>query len=115
MTPAQCRAARALVEMTQPDLAKASGFGLSTVVDFEKGRRAVSAGALAAFRAALEAAGVVFVEENGEGAGVRLRKTWEPGDYARAAQHGPATVENVGTDPDGVIRADRSVRTKKSI
>jgi hypothetical protein len=31
--------------------------------------------AIAAIRAALEAPGVLFVEENGEGPGVRLRKT----------------------------------------
>jgi hypothetical protein len=31
-----------------------------------------------AIRAALEAAGVIFVEENVGGAGVRLRKRWEP-------------------------------------
>jgi hypothetical protein len=33
---------------------------------------------VAAVRAALESAGVIFVEENGEGPGVRLRKT-KPG------------------------------------
>jgi hypothetical protein len=32
-------------------------------------------GNLAAIRAALEAAGVIFIDENGEGPGVRLRKT----------------------------------------
>ncbi len=74
MKPAQCRAARALIEMTQPDLAKAASLGLSTVVDFERERRTVSESAIAAIRAALEGAGVIFVESNGEGAGVRLRK-----------------------------------------
>jgi DNA-binding transcriptional regulator YiaG len=72
---AQCRAARALIDMTQPGLAKASKLGLSTVVDFERGRRAVSAEAQKAIRSALEKAGVIFVDENGEGAGVRLRKS----------------------------------------
>jgi transcriptional regulator with XRE-family HTH domain len=74
MTPAQCRAARALIEWTQPNLAEAAQLGLSTVVDFEKSRRAVSPEAVAAIRRALEEAGVIFVEENGEGPGVRLRK-----------------------------------------
>ena len=72
MTPAQCRAARAMISMTQPDLAKAARLGLSTVVDFERERRQVSDQAIAAIRAALEAAGVEFIEENGGGAGVRL-------------------------------------------
>jgi transcriptional regulator with XRE-family HTH domain len=74
MTPAQCRAARALIEWTQPQLAAAANLGLSTVVDFEKARRAVSTDAEAGIQRALEAAGVIFVDENGEGPGVRLRK-----------------------------------------
>jgi transcriptional regulator with XRE-family HTH domain len=75
MTPAQCRAARALVDLTQPKLAEAAKLGLSTVVDFERGRRAVSDDSVRTMRAALEAAGVIFVDENGEGPGVRLRKS----------------------------------------
>ena len=74
MTPAQCRAARALLDLTQSGLASEAALGLSTVVDFERARRVVSDDAVAAIRAALEAAGVIFVEENGEGPGVRLRK-----------------------------------------
>lgn len=74
ITASQCRAARALVDWTQPRLAEASNLGLSTVVDFERGRRAVSADAVAALAGALESAGVIFVPENGEGPGVRLRK-----------------------------------------
>ena len=74
ITPAQCRAARALIEWTQPRLAEAAGFGLSTVVGFENNRREVSNEAIEAFGAALEAAGIIFVAENGDGPGVRLRK-----------------------------------------
>ncbi len=71
--PGQCRAARALLEMTQSQLARASGLGLSTIVDFEKNRRAVSSEAVLAIRAALEGA-VEFIDENGGGPGVRLKK-----------------------------------------
>ena len=74
MTPAQCRAARAMLDMTQPLLADLAGLGLSTVVDFERDRRQVSPDATAAIRAALEAAGVVFLEPNGNGPGVALRR-----------------------------------------
>lgn len=74
MTPAQCRAARALIGMTQSELATSAGFGLSTIVDFEKERRIVSTTAQSKMMQALEAAGVQFIEENGGGAGVRLRK-----------------------------------------
>ena len=74
MTPAQSRAARALVNMTQPRLAESAGLGLSTIVDFERERRAVAPATVAAIRAALEAAGVVFLPENGNGPGVALRR-----------------------------------------
>nr|WP_174769559.1 transcriptional regulator [Blastochloris tepida] len=74
MTPAQCRAARALIEWTQPRLAEAAKLGLSTVVDFEKSRRSVSEDAIAAIRLALEGAGIEFIPENGGGPGVRLQK-----------------------------------------
>jgi len=74
MTPAQCRAARGLVDWSQADLASAANVGLSTLRNFEAGRSVPMANNLTAIRAALEAAGVIFVAENGEGAGVRLKK-----------------------------------------
>ncbi|MFG1381253.1 helix-turn-helix domain-containing protein [Xanthobacter versatilis] len=74
MTPAQCRAARGLVDWSQADLASAANVGLSTLRNFEAGRSIPMANNLSAIRAALEAAGVIFVAENGEGPGVRLRK-----------------------------------------
>ena len=72
ITPAQCRAARALLDYDQAALASKASLGLSTVVDFERERRAVSVKAKDAIRAALEAAGVEFT--NGEEPGVKLRK-----------------------------------------
>ena len=74
MTPAQCRAARALLGITQSQLARAAKLGLSTVVDFEKERRLVSEEAVKAMQTALQRAGIVFVEDNGGGEGVRFRK-----------------------------------------
>jgi transcriptional regulator with XRE-family HTH domain len=74
ISPAQSRAARGLIDMTQPKLASAACLGLSTIVDFERSRRSVSREALKAIRTALEIAGVEFIDENGGGAGVRLRK-----------------------------------------
>jgi hypothetical protein len=71
MTPAQCRAARSLLDCNQGELASKASLGLSTVVDFERERRTVSGGAVAAIRAALEAAGVEFT--NGDQPGVRLK------------------------------------------
>jgi DNA-binding transcriptional regulator YiaG len=74
MTPAQCRAARALLGMTQSHLARAANLGLSTVVDFEKERRVVSDEASSAIRLALQRAGIEFTDGNGGGEGLRLRK-----------------------------------------
>ncbi|WP_407530614.1 helix-turn-helix transcriptional regulator [Methylobacterium oryzisoli] len=74
MSPAVARAARALIRMTQSELAQASGLGLSTIVDYEKERRAVSLEVISAIKLALENAGVEFLPENGGGEGVRRRK-----------------------------------------
>ena len=52
----------------------AADLGLSTIVDFEKRRRVVSVEAVDAIRAALERAGIEFIDQNGGGPGVRLRK-----------------------------------------
>lgn len=73
MTPAQCRAARALLDWTQPNLAKKAGLGLSTVVDFEKERRIISESAHSNITNALVEAGVEFIPKNGGGPGVRLK------------------------------------------
>lgn len=74
MTPALCRAARALLDISQPELAELAGVGLSTVYDFEKERRSVSARSVSVMKVALENAGIQFIPENGGGVGVRLRK-----------------------------------------
>lgn len=74
MTPAQCRAARGLVDLSQADLAAAARVGVSTVRNFEAGRSVPVENNLLAIRAALEAWGVELIPENGGGAGVRLAK-----------------------------------------
>lgn len=74
ISSAQCRAARALIEMDQAALAAASNVSRNTIVAFEKGQRVPNPNNINAIRAALEAAGVEFIAENGGGAGVRLRK-----------------------------------------
>ncbi|WP_202205796.1 helix-turn-helix domain-containing protein [Acetobacter persici] len=74
LTPAQCRAARALIEWSQEALSSAANVSRHTVKDFERGVRTPYPNNLAAIRSALEAAGVEFIPENGGGAGVRLKK-----------------------------------------
>lgn len=72
---AQVRGARGLLGWSQTQLAEAAGLSLPTVKRYETGKGPrVSEDAIAAIQAALEAAGVIFVAENGEGPGVRLRK-----------------------------------------
>ena len=72
LTPAQCRAARGLVDMTQIDLANAASVTKNVIIDFEKGRRVPTRNNLAAIQRVLEEAGVEFT--NGDAPGVRLRK-----------------------------------------
>ena len=74
MTREQCKAGRALLGLTQAQLAQTARVGLSTVVDFEKQRRQVSEDSVAALRDALERLGVELIDENGGGEGVRFRK-----------------------------------------
>ena len=76
MSSAQCRAGRALLDMAQTRLAELAELGLSTVVDFETmRRRSISGRDRSYFKNALKSiAGIEFIDENGGGPGVRLRK-----------------------------------------
>ena len=71
----QFRAARALLGWSQTQLAKEAGLSLPTVkrVETETGPK-VSDAARVALKRALDQNGVEFIEENGGGPGVRLRK-----------------------------------------
>ena len=73
-TPAQCRAARGLIGWNQQELAEKAGVGIVTVHQLEAGLSRPRRATLDVIRRALEAAGVEFIEENGGGPGVRLRK-----------------------------------------
>jgi transcriptional regulator with XRE-family HTH domain len=78
LTAAQIRAGRGLLDWSQARLAEAASVGLSTVRDFEAGRRTPYRQSLDAMRRALEDAGVDFIPQNGGGAGVRLREAQPP-------------------------------------
>lgn len=60
LAPEQSRAARAWLDWSQEDLAKRAHVALSTVRDFEKGRRTPVRNNLLAIRHALEQSGMVF-------------------------------------------------------
>lgn len=72
--PSQIRGARAMINMTQAVLAEAAGISTTALNNIERGASDPKASTLSAIQKALEAAGVIFVPENGEGPGVRLRK-----------------------------------------
>src|SRR5690349_9066320 len=77
MTPAQCRAGRALLDWSQQQLADAARVGVVTVRQFEGAASQARNSSLELMQRALEAGGVIFVAENGDGPGVRLRKQRE--------------------------------------
>lgn len=74
ITGAQCRAARALIGISQDDLAEMSGVSRRTIANFETAEREPIAATLSALTNSLKTGGVEFIPENGGGAGVRLRK-----------------------------------------
>ena len=75
-TGRQIAAARTLLGLTQSDLALRSAISVPTLKRMEGSDGAASGmtNNVAAVCAALESAGVIFVAENGDGPGVRLRK-----------------------------------------
>lgn len=73
-SPAQLRAGRALAGLTLDEVARSAGVS-PEVLGRAEGEGPVPSGSLDAICRALTAAGVVFLPSNGEGPGVRLRKT----------------------------------------
>ena len=69
----QCRAARALVEVTRAKLAVRSGVDETVIERFERQLDDPDTPAIEALQTALEALGAVFIDENGGGIGVRLK------------------------------------------
>jgi predicted transcriptional regulator len=72
----QIRGARAMLRLSQADLAKAASLSLETIKRLEamQGELKVRLDTLTRIKDALERAGVEFIVENGGGAGVRLAK-----------------------------------------
>jgi transcriptional regulator with XRE-family HTH domain len=76
LTPEQLRAARALVDWSRDDLAKRSGVSPNTVWGFEQGHSDPKLSTLNKWQRALEAAGVLFLDEDDTvGPGVRLKES----------------------------------------
>jgi transcriptional regulator with XRE-family HTH domain len=72
----QIRAARALLRWSTEELARQASLGLNTIkrAEAKDGKTSLTAANELAIRRACEAAGVEFIDENGGGPGVRIRK-----------------------------------------
>ena len=105
ITSGQIRAGRALLRWSANDLAERSRLGVATIrrAEAADGPILITEANSAAIRSTLESAGVIFVEENGEGPGVRLRKA--------SSASGPATdvIERMEAD----IAVDRQKPKRK--
>lgn len=77
LTAVQSKMARVALDITGKQLADMAGVSLNTINRLEAGDE-LKPRTVAAIRAALEAAGVEFIPENGGGAGVRLKKVAAP-------------------------------------
>jgi predicted transcriptional regulator len=64
-SPAQCRAARALLNITQDELSKLSGVSKRAIAGFEAGETKPMRMNLTAIRQTLEKLGIEFVENDG--------------------------------------------------
>jgi len=74
LAPEQSRAARGWLDWSQDDLAQRAKVSLSTIRDFEKGRRVPIANNLDAIHRAFEASGVTFESADGHAIGIALRR-----------------------------------------
>lgn len=103
--------ARAALNWSTADLAKAADVGVNTVNRFEQGQDA-RISSMQAMRRALETAGVIFVAENGEGPGVRLRKApLDPAAIAGKIADLDAKAEAL--KHDGTPTPDNALKTMK--
>ena len=86
--PAQLRAGRALLGLSQAELAGRTCLSVHTIRQAEaEGEAPASEAALAAIRVALEDQGVIFLDaDGGEGPGVRLRRFGPPDEGLRPDQ-----------------------------
>jgi len=80
LTSAQIRAARALLRWSADDLARQSAVGVTTIrrAELTEHKTSMTTANNLAIRRALENAGIEFIDENGGGPGVRLRKRQRP-------------------------------------
>jgi len=95
MTPAQCRAARGLLDWSQHQLAESAHVGNTTICNFESGKATPRTAKVDVMRRALKAGGVIFLDGDGGGPGVRLR-----GDGASRLATASLSIEELNAEND---------------
>jgi transcriptional regulator with XRE-family HTH domain len=97
LTPAQCRAARALLGWSQQDLERTAHVAKKTIADFERGARNPFPRTLEDLIEALEAAGIEFTNPVAEVCGAGVRFKWGYEEPVRVgAPHGATSQNNKG-------------------
>jgi transcriptional regulator with XRE-family HTH domain len=102
LTPAQCRAARALLNWSQQQLANASLVGNATIRNFESEKSEPTHSTLAALRRALESANIEFT--NGKSPGAKMK----PSKFAITSANFKEALTNLETD--GLARFGTSAK-----
>lgn len=100
MKPEQMRMARACLNWSLDQLAEASGVHRNTISNFETGKYAGDPEKVAMVKSTLESRGIIFIEEDGEGAGVQLRR-FRVGDKVRFRSQTTARL-NYDIQPDEI-------------
>jgi transcriptional regulator with XRE-family HTH domain len=74
MTPLQLRLARTALSLTVREAAELAQVSHETIVGIEAARASIKEKTIEKVRTAFEKAGIEFIDEDGGGPGVRLRK-----------------------------------------
>lgn len=77
MSPEQCRAARALLNWPRETLCREANVSMSTLYNFETGRRRPIPANTTMIRSALEGAGVEFLDGNVHGVRLKMLRSTE--------------------------------------
>jgi hypothetical protein len=96
ITGSQCRAARALTDLSRERLAISAGVEVETLLRFERRLDKPNDNEVFALQSALERAGAVFIPDNGGSIGVRLK-------FSKSVARRIDILENEG----GIVAPDR--------
>ena len=80
LNKAQVRAARSWLNISQDELAQASGVAKRTIIRIEQGTSSSHDRTLRDLQIALEQQGIEFLLENGRGVGIRAKPKTDSGD-----------------------------------